>query len=717
MKRNRCNIYIKTLKTIITHLSFYLFTSKLINLKYWLRVSVNLMSAPVLSAGLIKAETLSISGAQAGAIQATNLDFDNLNVSGDVVVRGNLQHVLSDPNFEVYYNDAVSAALKKYKLVHKPTSSTVCEWDSLSDDLLIFEPISAWGNFMLDPVKVDYGALINEFNSFTWRTLLQKDPEGNIIPDLATDLGTHSNAYKTWTFTLKSDIKYEDGTTVTPADIKYSLSRFFDPALGDVGLFPSILDLSGNTYLGPYNVDQSGKVYFDNAVTVDSSENSITFNFKDAQPDLLNILLPWHFIPIPEASDVPEKYWRPGQNSSVKHNPLSCGPYKITLIDTKGIVYEPNTYWSNETDAIRLQTFTKIYTITTMSIELANAILENDIMPNSVGLNILYGVPTKVTTKCPGRYMGVADFKAKYPERVGDVGVGIYAKQLAFTLGIDNLTDYNARAAIFWGANIQSVIDKYGGDSLATLQDSLGNAVLYPDYQPTTNNIHDSSFNKLGNSTVASHYMNLLQISNPALYTRMTTTGVNLLEYTGVKGVYDGMVASLKEVGIVLNVTTVTKNEFYYLGDSDPLNTSRYNALCTNPKWDMVNWSFGSSDVLDLLTYMVKPSNIPNDEEDWAGFTPGFVVGGQVDPVTKDIIVMDSDYQSMLDILDQAAAETDPAVKQTKITQAMNICLDNYFIIFPINGAQYTIEGSLLSGANVAGNGLGGDFKQLSYIC
>jgi polyhydroxyalkanoate synthesis regulator phasin len=52
-----------------------------------------------------------------------------------------------------------------------------------------------------------------------------------------------------------------------------------------------------------------------------------------------------------------------------------------------------------------------------------------------------------------------------------------------------------------------------------------------------------------------------------------------------------------------------------------------------------------------------------------------------------------------------------------KITQAMNICLDNYFIIFPINGAQYTIEGSLLYGANVAGNGLGGDFKQLSYIC
>lgn len=43
------------------------------------------MSAPVLSAGLIKATTLQISGAQAGAIQATNLDFDNLNVGGNIV--------------------------------------------------------------------------------------------------------------------------------------------------------------------------------------------------------------------------------------------------------------------------------------------------------------------------------------------------------------------------------------------------------------------------------------------------------------------------------------------------------------------------------------------------------------------------------------------------------------------------------------------------------
>lgn len=50
------------------------------------------MSTPILSAGLIKTETLSISGAQAGAIKATNLNFDNLSLgAGDLTVGGNLK--------------------------------------------------------------------------------------------------------------------------------------------------------------------------------------------------------------------------------------------------------------------------------------------------------------------------------------------------------------------------------------------------------------------------------------------------------------------------------------------------------------------------------------------------------------------------------------------------------------------------------------------------
>ena len=36
-----------------------------------------------------------------------------------------------------------------------------------------------------------------------------------IHPDLATDLGTASNGNKTWKFTLKSGVKWQDGSAVT----------------------------------------------------------------------------------------------------------------------------------------------------------------------------------------------------------------------------------------------------------------------------------------------------------------------------------------------------------------------------------------------------------------------------------------------------------------------------------------------------------------------
>ena len=64
---------------------------------------------PVLSSGLIKVTNLSISGAQAGAIQATNLDFEGTFDVGNVVVSGNIT------------NDALTTSLGLKAPVASPT--------------------------------------------------------------------------------------------------------------------------------------------------------------------------------------------------------------------------------------------------------------------------------------------------------------------------------------------------------------------------------------------------------------------------------------------------------------------------------------------------------------------------------------------------------------------------------------------------------------------
>ncbi len=55
-----------------------------------------------------------------------------------------------------------------------------------------------------------------------------------------------------WTYTLKEGLKYEDGTAITSADIKYGIERSFAPELS--GGAPYLRDwlIGGADYQGPY---------------------------------------------------------------------------------------------------------------------------------------------------------------------------------------------------------------------------------------------------------------------------------------------------------------------------------------------------------------------------------------------------------------------------------------------------------------------------------
>ena len=84
----------------------------------------------------------------------------------------------------------------------------------------------------LDPARVYTGQDIAFMNTYVFRSLLSYTPTTgnagfNLVPDLATDLGKATDGAKTWSWTLKSGIKWQDGTPLTCADEKYGLSRVF----------------------------------------------------------------------------------------------------------------------------------------------------------------------------------------------------------------------------------------------------------------------------------------------------------------------------------------------------------------------------------------------------------------------------------------------------------------------------------------------------------
>lgn len=48
-----------------------------------------------------------------------------------------------------------------------------------------------------------------------------------LMPDLAVGTGEPNDDATVWTFTLKEGLKYEDGSPITAADIKYGVERTF----------------------------------------------------------------------------------------------------------------------------------------------------------------------------------------------------------------------------------------------------------------------------------------------------------------------------------------------------------------------------------------------------------------------------------------------------------------------------------------------------------
>ena len=54
------------------------------------------------------------------------------------------------------------------------------------------------------------------------------DGSNKLSGDLATELGKATDNAKTWTYTLKDGVKFEDGTPITSKDIKYAITRTLD---------------------------------------------------------------------------------------------------------------------------------------------------------------------------------------------------------------------------------------------------------------------------------------------------------------------------------------------------------------------------------------------------------------------------------------------------------------------------------------------------------
>src|SRR6202034_2162882 len=80
-----------------------------------------------------------------------------------------------------------------------------------------------------DPGNTYYAFMWNLTRLYTMPLMTYKSCPGKcglqVVPDLATGPGVVSDNGLTWTYHIQPDVKFEDGTTVTAADVKYAVER------------------------------------------------------------------------------------------------------------------------------------------------------------------------------------------------------------------------------------------------------------------------------------------------------------------------------------------------------------------------------------------------------------------------------------------------------------------------------------------------------------
>lgn len=172
-----------------------------------------------------------------------------------------------------------------------------------------------------------------------------------VVPDLALDLPVTNSDKSSWTFTLRSDVFWDDGSAVTSTDVKYSVQRLFDDGLQspislDALCLLSTCDTGKPDYKGPYVSPTEDLI---SIVTPD--ERTIIFNLNRSFFEFPRLLATSQFAPIQMARDVSLL----ASGATYASNPASNGPFVLTIDEAElQFSFTKNENWTQTSDGIRI---------------------------------------------------------------------------------------------------------------------------------------------------------------------------------------------------------------------------------------------------------------------------------------------------------------------------------------------------------------------------
>ncbi|QEV45378.1 ABC transporter substrate-binding protein [Streptomyces vinaceus] len=199
-----------------------------------------------------------------------------------------------------------------------------------------------------DPQRGYYGFMWDFARYYTRQLVSYKAAPGeqstDLEPDLATAKAEISDGGKTYKYTLKDNVTWEDGSPVTAQDVKYGIERTWaqDVISGGPVYLMQVLDPK-TEYPGPYKDTAPDKLGLKAIETPDAK--TIIFKLPAPNGDFEQMLAMPAASPVKQDKDTAAKYGL---------KPFSNGPYKIDSYEpNKSMKLSRNTNWKPESDTIR----------------------------------------------------------------------------------------------------------------------------------------------------------------------------------------------------------------------------------------------------------------------------------------------------------------------------------------------------------------------------
>jgi peptide/nickel transport system substrate-binding protein len=260
-------------------------------------------------------------------------------------------------------------------------------------------------------------------------------------PQLATGLGVPSEGGKVWTYHIKPNVKFENGHTVTSADVKYGVERTYAKSVLPNGPVYYQQLLADPKYPGPY-VDKSPT-----GITSITTPNATTIVF--------HLLAPFsdfnYVVAIPQSTPV-EPSWDTGKygGANFQLHPESTGPYMFQSYTlNKQIVLVKNPNWNAASDPAAKQLVDKI-------------VVNLNVNPNTIDQNLLHNIAqvdmagTGVQAAARSTILSTPSLKAESDDPLSGFLRFAY-------INLNVIPNLHCRQAIEYAANKTNMQTAYGG--------------------------------------------------------------------------------------------------------------------------------------------------------------------------------------------------------------------------------------------------------------